>query len=78
MVHTNLIHIYSKSIRKQYTGGTIFQNFVSPTCMTILDFVIGWFEIFRVPYSDLSEVIAKNYKYIEKLSDRVSQLFINT
>ena len=54
------------------------QNDDSLTCMTMIDPVTGWFEIFKIQTSDLDEVTAGNDEYIDKASARVSQLFNNT
>ena len=48
------------------------------TCMTMIDPVTGWFEIFEIPTFDLDEVTSGNDEYMDKSSDRVIQLFNNT
>ena len=78
MVHVDLIGPYIKSIRQQQPGGTVIRNNASLTCMTMIDQAIGWFEIVKVPTFDLKEVTLVNYEYIDKSSDRVSQIFNNT
>ena len=50
----------------------------SLTCMTMIDPVTGWFEIVKILTFDLDEVTAGNDEYIDKSSDRVSQLFNKT
>ena len=60
LVHVDLIVPYSKSIRQQNPGGSIMQNDDSLTCMTMIDPVTGWFEIFEIQSSDLDEVTAGN------------------
>ena len=46
--------------------------------MSMIDPAKGWFEIVEVPTFDLDEVTGGNDEYIDKSSDRVSQLFNNT
>ena len=46
--------------------------------MTMIDPAIGWFEIIEIPTFNLDEVKAGYDEYIDKSSDRVSQLFKNT
>ena len=46
--------------------------------MTMIYPAKGWFENFEVPTVDLDEVTGGNDEYIDKSSDRVSQLFNNT
>ena len=41
----------------------------------MIDPDIGWFEIVEIPAFDLDEVTSGNDEYIDKSSDRVSQLF---
>ena len=50
----------------------------SLTCMTIIDPVIGWFEVVEIPTFDLDEATAGNDEYIDKSSASVSQMFNNT
>ena len=50
----------------------------SLTCMTMIDPATGWFDIVEILTFDLDEVTAGNDEYIDKSSDRVSQLFNNT
>ena len=54
------------------------QNGDSLTCMTMIDPATGWFDIVKIPTFDLDEVRAGNDEYIDKSSDRVSQMFNNT
>ena len=46
--------------------------------MTMIDPATGWFEIVNIPTFDLKEVALVNDEYIDKSSDRVSQMFNNT
>ena len=46
--------------------------------MTTIDLATGWFKIVQIPTFDLEEVTIGNDEYIDKSSDRVSQLFKNT
>ena len=46
--------------------------------MTMIDPTTGWFDIVKILTFDLNEVTAGNDEYIDKSSDRVSQLFNNT
>ena len=65
-VHVYLIVPYSKSIRQHQHGGTIINNNVSLTCMSIIDPAKGWFEIIEVTMFDLNEVTEGNDEYIDK------------
>ena len=78
LVHTYLIGTYSKSIRQQHPGNAIIRKNSSLTFMKIIDPSTGWFEIFKIPTFDLNKVMAGNDEYIDKSSDRVSQLLNNT
>ena len=53
-------------------------NNASPTCMTIIDPAIGWFNIIEIPTFDLNELALGNDEYINKSYSRVSQLYNNT
>ena len=77
-MYVDLIGPYSKYIRQHQTGGSVIKNNVSLACMTILDPIMGWFEIFKMPIYDLDEVMGSNYLCIDKSSSRLSQLFNNT
>ena len=77
-LHVYLIGPYSKSIRQQHPGGTAIFNNSSLTCMKMIDLDTGWFDTVEIPKFDLKEVALGNYEYIDKSSDRVSQLFNNT
>ena len=44
----------------------------------MVDPAIGSFEIFEIPTFDLDEVTSGNDEYIDKLYDRVSQIFNKT
>ena len=65
-------------MRQQHPGGTIIWKNVSLTCITIIDPVIGWLEIFDIPTFDLNAVTSVNDEYMDKSSARVRQLFNNT
>ena len=54
------------------------KNDDSLTCITMIDPTTGWFDIVEIPTFDLDKVTAGNDEYIDKSSDRVSQLFKNT
>ena len=45
--------------------------------MTIIDSATGWFKCFEIPTYDLNEVTSGNNEYVDKSSDRVTQLFNN-
>ena len=57
---------YSKSIRQQQLGGSIINNNVGLTYMTILDSTTGWFKIVKIPTYKLNKVMGGNDKYIYK------------
>ena len=76
-VNIDLIGTYRKSIIQHQTGFAVILKNDSLTCMNIIDTATGWFEIFKMPMFDLDEVMSGNNEYIDKLSDRVSQLFTN-
>ena len=46
--------------------------------MTMIDQATGWFDIIKIPTFDLEKVTIGNDEYIDKSSDRISQLFNNT
>ena len=75
LVHVDLIGPYSNSIRQHQPGGAIVRKNFSLTFMKIIDPTKGWFEIVGIPMFNLHKVTASNDEYIDKLSDRVSQLF---
>ena len=77
-MHVGLIVPYNKSIRQHQPAGAIIKNNVSLTYMMMIDPATGWFEIIKVPTSDLYEVTGGNDEYIDKSSARLSQLFNNT
>ena len=77
-MHVDLIGPYSKSIRQQQPGGTVILKNYILTCMTIIDPATGWFNIVKISTFDLEEVALGNDEYIDKSSDRVSQLFNKT
>ena len=62
MVHVDLIGPYSRSTRQQHPGGAIIKNYVSLTCMTMIDPAMGLFEIIKVPTYELDEVTGGNYE----------------
>ena len=63
-VYIDLIDQYGKSIRQQHPCGTIIRNNSILTCMTMIDLVTGWFEIFEMPTFDLDELLLGNDEYI--------------
>ena len=75
IVHLDLIGTYSKSIIKQYSGGTTIKNNVSLSCMTMIDPDTGWFEMVKVTKFDLDEITGDNEDDIDKSDARLSQLF---
>ena len=77
-MHVYLIGKYNKSIRQHQPGGTVICNNGILVCMTMIDPATGWFEIVKIPTFNLYEVSIGNNEYIDKSSDRVSQLFNNT
>ena len=77
LVHVDLIGPYSKSIIQQQSGRSIIKTNVSLTCMTMIDPATGWLKIVKIPTYNLDEVTGVNGEYIDKSSDRVSQLFNN-
>ena len=77
-MHVDLIVPHINSIIQQHTGGTVILKNASLTCVTMIDPGTGWFEIVEIPMFDLEEVALGNDEYIDKSSDRVSQLFKNT
>ena len=44
----------------------------------MIDNATGWFEIFKVPESELDKVMVRKNEYIDKSSDRIGQLINNT
>ena len=74
-MHIGLIGPYVKSIRQQQKCGAIIKNYMSLTCMKMIDPATGWFEIVKVPSFNLEEVSKVNIEYINKLYSRVSQMF---
>ena len=77
-MNVDLIGPYSKSTKQQKKGGSIINNNISLTCMTMIDPATGWFEIIEVQTYDIDEVMGGNDEYTDKSSTRVSQLFNNT
>ena len=77
-VHVYLIGTYIKSIRQHKPDGSIINNNVSLTCMTMIKLATGWFEIFEFPTYDLGEVTGGNDNYISKSSTIVIPLFNKT
>ena len=59
-VHEDLIGSYRKSIRQQHPGGTVIQNNVSLTYMTMIDLATGRFQIIEIPTFDLEEATLCN------------------
>ena len=59
-------------------GGTTIKNGVSITCTEMIDPAMAWFEINKVPTFDIDKAMGTNNEYIDKSSERASQLFNNT
>ena len=76
-VNVDLMVPYIKSIRQQKPGGTVIQNNACPTCMTMIEPALEWFDIVEIPAFYLEEVALGNYEYIDKSSSRVTQMFNN-
>jgi len=74
-VHVNLIGPYSITAEKLQPDGSYKTTTLELPCMTMIDPVMGWFEIVQVPnYSSVNDT----QEVIDKTSARISQLFNNT
>ena len=65
-VHVDLVGQYRNSIRQHHKVGATIKNYISFTCMMIIDPTTGWFEISEVTMFDIDEVMAGNDEYIDK------------
>ena len=60
LLHVYLIVPYQKYIRKPQPCRATTKNYISITCMKIIDPAMGWFEIVKVMAFDIDKVTARN------------------
>ena len=56
-MHTGLIGPYSIAVKQTQPGGKIKEVELQLTAMTIVDPVMGWFEIVEVPYYNIEDIL---------------------
>ena len=78
IVHVDKIGPYRKSIIKHQVYGATIKNYVSLTCIKMVESDMGWFGIVKVLKFGIYKVAVSSDEYINKSYDRVSCLFDNT
>ena len=78
-VHTDLIGPYSLTAKQFQPDGSIVEQNIQLTCMTMIDPVTGWFEIVEVPNYIVEDIKNKTTtETVDKSSARISRLFDQT
>ena len=71
-VHVDLIGLYSLTTRQYQSDGLVQSKTLQLTCMTMLDPILGWFEIAELLSYIVEDIKNNDKEFIDKSSARIS------